>query len=69
MNIFPGYFQTPTDILKPTRRVFYGWWLVGVAAFMLTLMALTVFQGIRTLLVALESQFDWSRTTLDSQRT
>ena len=44
--------------------VFYGWWMVGVAAFMLTLMALTIFQGIGTFLVALERQFGWSRTTL-----
>ena len=45
-------------------RVFYGWWLVGVAAFMLTLMSLTVFQGLGTMLVALERQFGWSRTAL-----
>ena len=44
--------------------VFYGWWLVGVAAFLLTLMSLTVFQGLGTILVALERQFGWSRTAL-----
>ena len=46
------------------RGVFYGWWLVGIASFMLTLMSLTVFQGVGTLLVALERQFGWSRTAL-----
>ena len=44
--------------------MFYGWWLVGVAAFLLTLMSLTVFQGLGTILVALERQFGWSRTAL-----
>ena len=46
------------------RGVFYGWWLVGLSSFMLTLMALTVFQGLGTMLVALERQFGWSRTAL-----
>ena len=50
--------------LFPTGDIFYGWWLVGVAAFLLTLMSLTVFQGLGTLLVALERQFGWSRTAL-----
>ena len=47
-----------------TGDTFYGWWLVGVAAFLLTLMSLTVFQGLGTILVALERQFGWSRTAL-----
>ncbi len=46
------------------RGVFYGWWLVGLASVMLTLMSLTVFQGLGTMLVALERQFQWSRTAL-----
>ncbi len=54
---YPGVFRLPQD-------VFYGWKLVGVAVFMLTLMALTVFQGLGTFLVALQSQFGWSRTAL-----
>jgi len=44
--------------------VFYGWWLVGIAAFMLTLMALTVFQGLGTFVVALQREFGWTRTAL-----
>ena len=44
--------------------MFYGWWLVGLSSFMLTLMSLTVFQGLGTMLVALERQFGWSRTAL-----
>ena len=46
------------------RDVFYGWWLVGISAVMLTLMSVSVFQGIGTFLVALERQFGWGRTTL-----
>ena len=44
--------------------IFYGWKLVGIAVFMLTLMALTIFQGLGTFLVALERQFNWSRTAM-----
>jgi MFS family permease len=50
--------------LFPTGDMFYGWWIVGIAAFLLTLMSLTVFQGLGTILVALERQFGWSRTAL-----
>ncbi len=39
---------------------------MGISVFMLTLMALTVFQGLGTFLVALERQFGWSRTTLSA---
>ena len=46
------------------RDVFYGWWLVGVSVFLLTVMSVSVFQGLGTFLVALERQFGWSRTTL-----
>ena len=46
------------------RGVFYGWWLVGLTSFLLTLMSLTVFQGLGTMLVALERQYGWSRTAL-----
>ena len=46
------------------RGVFYGWWLVGIAVVLLTLMAVSVFQGLGTFLVALQSEFGWSRTVL-----
>ena len=45
-------------------RLFYGWWLVGLSSFMLTLMSLTVFQGLGIMLVALERRYGWSRTAL-----
>ena len=46
------------------RGVFYGWKLVGICVFMLALMSVAVFQGLGTFLVALERQFQWSRTSL-----
>lgn len=52
------------EAVSGLRGVFYGWWLVGLASFMLTLMSLTVFRGLGTMLVALERQFAWSRTAL-----
>ena len=55
---------TAKRTLNSARGVFYGWWLVGVASVLLTLMSLTVFQGLGTMLVALERQFGWSRTAL-----
>ena len=64
MRIGTVNIETPSDVFRPVRGVFYGWWLVGVAMFMLTLMALTIFQGLGTFLVALERQFGWTRTTL-----
>ena len=52
------------EAVAGVRGVFYGWWLVGISSIMLTLMSLTVFQGLGTMLVALERQFQWSRTAL-----
>lgn len=57
-------FDTTQILYKKLSGVFYGWWLVGVATFMLMLMSASVFQGIGTFFVALERHFGWSRTTL-----
>ena len=46
------------------RGTFYGWKLVGIAVALLTLMAVTIFQGLGTFLVVLERQFGWTRTAL-----
>ena len=51
-------------LIRRARGVFYGWWIVASAVFMLTLMAVGVFQGLGTFLVALERHFGWSRTQL-----
>lgn len=53
-----------TRDLKPSSQVFYGWWMVGLSVMMLTLMAVTSFQGLGNFLVVLERKFGWSRTTL-----
>ena len=49
---------------RVTGGVFYGWWIVGMSVFMLTLMAATSFQSLGIFVVALERKFGWSRTTL-----
>lgn len=56
--------QSPADVPAILRGVFYGWWLVGIAVVLLTLMAVSVFQGLGTFLVALQAEFGWSRTVL-----
>ncbi len=54
----------PRGVIGALRGVFYGWYLVGVASMMLTLMSLTVFQSTGTYFVALNREFGWSRTIL-----
>ncbi len=51
-------------VIDDVRGVFRGWKLVGLAAFLLTIMSLTVFQGLGTFVVALQEKFGWSRTTI-----
>ena len=52
------------DAASRFRGVFYGWKLVGITAVLLTIMSLTVFQGLGTFVVALQDKFGWSRTTI-----
>ena len=49
---------------RSISNMFYGWWIVITSAILLTLMSLTVFQGLGTVLVSLERQYGWSRTAL-----
>ena len=56
--------RSPSHVVGMVRGVFYGWWLVGIAVVLLTLMAVSVFQGLGTFLVALQTEFGWSRTVL-----
>ena len=56
--------RTPPGVSRPAGGIFYGWWLVGATGFMLMLMAVSVFQGLGTLLVGLERHFGWSRTAM-----
>ncbi len=64
MRISVDTIRSPADVVGMVRGVFYGWWLVGIAVVLLTLMALSVFQGLGTFLVALQREFGWSRTVL-----
>ena len=64
MPIGSPTFAPNADLLRRARGLFYGWRLVGAAAFMLTLMSATVFQGTGAFLVTLERHFGWSRTQL-----
>ena len=43
---------------------FYGWTLVGVAAFVMVIGTVPLFQGMTAWFVVLESHFGWSRTQL-----
>ena len=64
MRISVDTMRSPSHVVGMVRGVFYGWWLVGIAVVLLTLMAVSVFQGLGTFLVALQTEFGWSRTVL-----
>ena len=64
MRIPVDTIRSPADAVHMVRGIFYGWWLVGISVALLTLMALSVFQGLGTFLVALQREFGWSRTVL-----
>ena len=44
--------------------MFYGWWLVGVAALIMSVGIVPLFQGMTVWFVALERHFGWSRAQL-----
>lgn len=46
------------------RGPFYGWWMVTVSGFIMVITSVPVFQAIAVWSVALEAQFNWSRTQL-----
>ncbi len=60
---------TSAGVIQRARGVFYGWRVVGVGAFLLTLMAVSVFQGLGLFLVSLERHFGWSRTAMSGAFT
>ena len=53
--------QTP-QFTKP--RIFYGWYLVGITVFTMTIVITPIFQGLGFFFVALEREFQWSRALL-----
>ena len=49
--------------INPVRRlrgVFYGWWLVGIAALIMALAIVPLFQGMTAWFVVLKREFSWS---------
>jgi MFS family permease len=65
----PDYFdlnqERETDALQsPRQGIFYGWWLTGIAAFVMVIGTVPIFQGMTAWFVVLEQQFGWSRAQL-----
>ena len=58
--------QSPSGSIrtKKTGKIFYGWWLVGVGVFLLSLMSLGVFRGMSVMTVVLQREFGWTRTQI-----
>ena len=46
------------------RKTFYGWWLVGLTGFIMTMATVPLYHAMAIWSVALESHFGWSRTQL-----
>ena len=56
--------RIPASGLRPIQRIFYGWWLTGVAAFVMVIGTVPIFQGMTAWFVVLEREFGWSRAQL-----
>ena len=50
--------------LRPARTTFYGWWLAGLAALVMVIGTVPLFQGMTAWFVVLEQAFGWNRTQL-----
>ena len=51
-------------MVRQARGTFYGWWMVAIAALVMTLGSVPFFQGMSAWFVVLEKQFLWSRGQL-----
>ena len=61
------FYKSPEENGKVPAKgkgIFYGWWLVGVGVFLLTLMSLCVFRGMGVMMVVLQKEFAWTRTQI-----
>ena len=56
--------RIPASGLRPSQGIFYGWWLTGVAAFVMIIGTVPIFQGMTAWFVVLEREFGWSRAQL-----
>lgn len=57
----------PRTLAFPTQRVrgmFYGWWLAVLAALVMVIGTVPIFQGMPAWFVVLEQQFHWNRAQL-----
>jgi MFS-type transporter involved in bile tolerance (Atg22 family) len=50
--------------LRRGRGIFYGWWLSGVAALVMIIGTVPLFQGMTAWFIVLEQSFGWSRAQL-----
>jgi OFA family oxalate/formate antiporter-like MFS transporter len=50
--------------LRKGRGIFYGWWLSGIAALVMVIGTVPLFQGMTAWFVVLEQSFGWSRAQL-----
>ncbi|HZA24820.1 MAG TPA: MFS transporter, partial [Dehalococcoidia bacterium] len=60
MNLVAQVAQTSGRV----RKTYYGWWLVGLTGFIMTLATVPLYHAMAVWSVALESQFGWSRAQL-----
>ena len=51
-------------ITRLVKGVYYGWWLVALSGFIMTLATVPLYHAMSVWSVALESQFGWNRTQL-----
>ena len=54
----------PAVVVRRNGGIFYGWWLTGVAAFVMIIGSVPIFQGMTAWFVVLEGEFRWSRSQL-----
>ena len=52
--------RSPVNPLRWVQGVFYGWWLVGMSAFVMTLGIVPLFQSAAAWFVVLRHHFSWS---------
>ena len=64
-----GFFLMSLAVAPEVNRrvrqgIFYGWWLTGIAAVIMVIGTVPMFQGMPAWFVVLERSFPWSRTQL-----
>ena len=57
-------YRVVSDSVRKVRGGFYGWWLTAVAALVMVIGSVPMFQGMPAWFVVLEREFSWSRAEL-----